>query len=129
MSRIWDALRQAERQRTGVASPSPKNTVGLRNQDRREKFRQSHQVVLLVYGFDADKQPFHEEVPTIDVNENGCLIALESSVSRGQRLSLTNTENQAEQECRVVRLGRRSHGKTPVGVAFVRPAPDFWQPA
>ncbi|MDE3170515.1 MAG: PilZ domain-containing protein [Acidobacteriota bacterium] len=125
MSRIWEALKQAERQRTGADGRF--EGTALPDGDRREEFRNSRQVLLLVYGSDADKQPFHEEALMIDANLNGCLIALESSVSRGQRLFLTNTMNQAEQECRVVHVGRRSRGKAHIGVAFLRPAPNFWR--
>lgn len=98
-------------------------------QDRREKLRTAHHAPLLIYGSDIEKQPFHEEAITIDANESGCLILLESNVSRGQRLFLTNTINQAEQECRVVHVGRRSRGRARIGVAFAHPAPHFWRPA
>lgn len=129
MSRVWDELRQAERGRHGTPSPVSKTGRSPNDRDRREKFRHLHRVPLLIYGSDAEKQPFHEEAFTIDANENGCLIAIESTVSRGQRLFLTNTVNQAEQECRVVHVGRRTRGKARIGVAFVRPAPNFWRPA
>lgn len=125
MSRIWEALKLAERQRTGVDARS--EGQALPDGDRRQNSRETQQVLLQVYGSDEDKQPFHEEALTIDANENGCMIALGSSVSRGQHLFLTNTLNQAEQECRVVHVGRRTSGKAQIGVAFVRPAPNFWR--
>jgi hypothetical protein len=141
MSRIWQALRQAEQERKSLApqeaadieeiereptaeEDEPADTRGL---DRRKGLRHSHEATLLVYGSDAEKQPFHEQSETIDANENGCLLSLASSVSRGQRLVLTNMRNQAEQECRVVYVGRRSSGKSRVGVEFVRPTPHFWR--
>ncbi len=128
MSQVWEALRQIERGRSGAKAAS--KTENLPNgRDRRDKFRHLHRVPLLVYGSDVEKQPFHEEVFTIDANENGCLIAIESTVSHGQRLFLTNTINQAEQECRVVHIGRRTRGKMRVGVAFIHPASRFWRPA
>jgi hypothetical protein len=128
LSRVWEALRQIERARADAGSAS--KSGGLpKARDRREKFRHLHRVPLLVYGSDVEKQPFHEEVLTVDANENGCLIAIESAVSRGQRLFLTNTLNQAEQECRVIHVGRRTRGKARVGVAFVRPTGSFWRPA
>jgi hypothetical protein len=128
LSRVWDALRRAERERAGNGDSASKTATSSNERDRREKFRHAHRVPLLVYGSDMEKQPFHEEALTIDANENGCLIALESEVSRGQRLFLTNTINQAEQECQVVRVGRRSRGKAMIEVAFARPAPHFWRP-
>lgn len=129
MSRVWEALRQAERQRANAEGASSRGADSIHAGDRREKLRHAHRVPLLIYGSDAERQPFHEEALTIDANENGCLIVLESAVSHGQRLFLTNTLNQAEQECRVVHVGRRSRGKAQIGVAFVRPAPHFWRPA
>lgn len=128
MSRLWEALKQAERERS-AANTGEKSGALPNIWDRRDKLRHSHHVALLVYGSDTEKQPFHEEATTIDVNERGCLIALESAVSHGQRLFLTNTINQAEQDCRVVHVGRRSHGKARIGVEFARPCPHFWRPA
>jgi hypothetical protein len=143
MSRIWQALRQAERERARVVAPQnvpdieemdreppPADEEGARpakESDRRTGLRHSHETTLLVYGSDADKQPFHEQSQTIDANENGCLLALTSTVSRGQRLFLTNMRNQAEQECRVVSVGRRVHGTARVGVEFLSPSPQFWR--
>ena len=129
MSRLWEAIRQAERQRSSSNNSADKRGPSFNVCERRGKSRHSHQVALLVYGSDAEKQPFHEEATTVDVNERGCLISLESVVSAGQRLFLTNTVNQAEQECRVIHVARRSHGKARIGVEFVRPNPGFWRPA
>jgi hypothetical protein len=114
LSRIWEALRHAERQRSRSGG---------------EGLRHAHTVSLLIYGSDADKQPFHEEAETIDAHENGCSLALETVVARGQRLFLTNMRNQAEQECRVIHVGRRIRGKARVGIEFVTPTPHFWRPA
>lgn len=147
MSRIWQALRQAERERRGLTTDErpdieemdrepaaeeeddsrAQRRIGGNHGERRKGVRQAHQTTLLVYGSDAEKQPFHEQSATIDANENGCLFSLVSGVSRGQRLFLTNMRNQAEQECRVVYVGRRQHGRSRVGVEFTRPAPQFWR--
>ena len=54
---------------------------------------------------------------------------METTVVRGQRLFLTNMRNQAEQECRVVHVGRRLRGKARVGIEFISPTPEFWRPA
>lgn len=133
LSRIWEALKQAERQRSrGEDRSSAPDRTGAQSQedaDRREGLRHSHNVMLLIYGSDADKQPFHEEAETVDAHENGCSLVLETVVARGQRLFLTNMHNQAEQECRVIHVGRRMRGKARVGVAFVAPTPQFWRPA
>jgi len=143
MSRIWQALRQAEQERKGLAPQEAPDIEEMEREpaaedeesragrgfDRRKGLRQSHETTVLVYGSDSEKQPFHEQSETIDANENGCLLSLASSVSRGQRLFLTNMRNQAEQECHVVYVGRRTHGKSRVGVEFIRPTPQFWRNA
>jgi hypothetical protein len=132
LSRIWDALKQAERQRSRSEDRAPAanraNDSAQADADRREGLRHAHNVSLLIYGSDADKQPFHEEAETLDAHEKGCSLTLETVVVRGQRLFLTNMRNQAEQECRVVHVGRRVHGKARVGIEFVMPTPQFWRP-
>jgi hypothetical protein len=135
LSRIWEALRQAERQRSRSEGRAPAadrtraSDSAQDSPDRRRGLRHAHNVTLLIYGSDADKQPFHEEAETVDAHENGCSLTLETVVARGQRLFLTNTRNQAEQECRVIHVGRRVQGKSRVGIEFVAPTPHFWRPA
>jgi hypothetical protein len=137
VSRVWNALKEAERERAhvirrnGIDSPdkpceklSKRDSVG-----HREGPRPAHRVLLLVYGWDTEEQPFHEEAEAFEMNENGSLLWLESRVARGQRLFLTNTQNQAEQECRAIKIGRRVDGKTRVAIRFSRPAPHFWREA
>jgi len=133
VSRIWEALRQAERQRSRSEDRAPAanraSDSAKEGADRRDGLRHAHNAPLLIYGSDADKQPFHEEAETIDAHENGCSLSLETVVARGQRLFLTNMRNQAEQECRVIHVGKRVHGKARVGIEFVTPTPHFWRPA
>jgi hypothetical protein len=133
VSRIWEALRQAERLRSRTDSREPAadrpGDTAQEDPDRRDSLRHMHNVPLLIYGSDADKQPFHEEAETIEANDKGCSLVLETVVSRGQRLFLTNTRNQAEQECRVIHVGRRIRGKARVGVEFAAPTQQFWRPA
>ena len=137
MSRVWNAVKEAERERThetqrnGVDSPdkpcekpSERDSIG-----HREGQRRVHRVPLLVYGWDAEGQPFHEEAEAFEINENGSLLWLESRVARGQRLFLTNMRNQAEQECRAITIGKRVDGKARVAIQFSRPAPHFWREA
>ena len=129
MSRIWDAIKQAQRTRVkGDASERNARGEDVRLAwERRSASRHAHQATLLVYGSGADKQPFHEEAETIDASDNGCLMVLEKDVAPGQRLFLTNARNQAEQECRVAHVGQRTQGRARVGVEFS--TPNFWNPA
>jgi len=132
VSRIWDALKEAEKEKTKRRGGRPQKDGA----ERRRSERWKQPVPVLVYGSDGDKQPFHEETETLDINEGGCAFPLETTVVAGQALFLTNTRNLAERECRVVHIGKRAHGKCRVGVNFLRPGTnpelpghvaDFWQ--
>jgi len=145
LSRIWDAIKEAEQHRATGATrggPEPAQKSGRTSleyshqtavekfleksrSERRSSKRRVHRVALLVYGSDSDKQPFHEEAYTLEVNDNGCMLSLESVVLPGQRLFLINPRNM-EHECRVIRVGRRVHGKARVVVEFRSPFPRFW---
>jgi hypothetical protein len=126
LSRIWNALRQAEKDRTQQLRRSSSAKVETEPVDRRKSPRTKPLTTLLVYGSTVDKQPFHEEAEILNANHRGCLITLESHVSRGQRLFLVNLTNEDELECRVLRLGKQQRGKRHVAVEFLRPAPEFW---
>ena len=67
-----------------------------------------------------------ERTHTLAVSRYGGLIALRSSVNRGESLLLTNTVSRMSKECRVVYLGRNHQDKRQVGVEFVDPVTDFW---
>jgi hypothetical protein len=54
---------------------------------------------------------------------------METRVARDQRLFLINMRNQAEQECRIVTVGKRVHGKARAAIRFSRPAPHFLREA
>jgi hypothetical protein len=132
LSRIWEALKQAQQERSrdrvapavdAIDATDAHDAIGA---DLRAGLRHPHVVPVLVYGSGVDKQPFHEEVDTVDAGEHGCLLILETPVVRGQRLFLVNTRTQAEQECRVVHTRRIASGKTRVGLVFCTPSPNFW---
>jgi hypothetical protein len=131
VSRIWNALKEAERER---AHATERNSLENPDEPReesssecREGQRRVHRVPLLVYGWDAKEEPFHEEAEAFEVNEHGSLLWLGTRITRGQRLFLTNMRNQAEQECRVIRVGKRVHSKARIAIQFSRPALDFWR--
>jgi hypothetical protein len=146
VSRVWRELKEAERVKSRIAhgdapevqqaDPRAENREGDQDgshkdkgnvvSDRRAARRRTYQFLLLVYGSDAEKQPFHEETETLDISEDGCSFSLETAVVRGQRLFLANKVNQAELAARVVHVGRRVSGKTSIGVEFLRAAPEFW---
>ncbi len=145
MSRIWDALKQAENERSrakgrkqagglsGASAaeesapvvPAHLNSDGA---DRRRSERWGQPVPVLVYGSDSEKQPFHEETETADINDDGCSFVIGTAVAKGQRLFLVNMLNDAERECRVVQASRRASGKAQIAVEFSAADADFWLP-
>jgi hypothetical protein len=150
VSRIWRELKEAERVKpqTGFREDPELRRADLRDDihednpedhrevdheekgsavsDRRHAKRRDHQFPLLVYGSDAEKQPFHEETETLDISETGCAVLLETNVVRGQRLYLANKVNQAEVAARVVHIDPRVRGKARIGIEFLRSTPEFW---
>jgi hypothetical protein len=127
VSRIWEEIKRAERQRSRVTVADSGENLVPRARDRRKVLRYAYFIPVLVYGSDVDKQPFHEEAETVDANKNGCLLTLEGIVAPGQRLFLINMRNQAEQECRVAHVGERAQGRARVGIEFLHPASYFWR--
>jgi hypothetical protein len=125
VSRIYDALRNAERHKSHASGkPTQPRVAGA---DRRRGKRRALRVPLFVYGCDKDNAPFLEATDSLGVSEHGALLILAAQVYVGQRLMLLNQQNDMEQECTVVRVGHRRY-KMPVGVRFDRPSPEFWQP-
>jgi PilZ domain len=135
VTRILDAMKQAERERLHETKKNPPQQPKSDGADRRKSKRWAQPVPVLVYGSDTEKQPFHEKAETIDINDDGCLLTLESTVAAGQHLFLTNMRNRLERECVVVHVAKRAQGKARVGVNFLRPLrdgmlpgpSDFWQ--
>jgi hypothetical protein len=127
MSRIFEALKNAQLIRAGKLRPNATVEGAVENPDRRRSRRRSLDVSVYVYGHGPDKEPFHEEAHTLHVNANGALLLLSVPVRKGQKLLLTNRLTQEEQDCRVVFLGTRRSRTVEAGVAFPRTNPDFWQ--
>jgi|HubBroStandDraft_5_1064220.scaffolds.fasta_scaffold142990_2 hypothetical protein len=124
VSRILDAMKQSEKERLRENKKSRAEKPQNDGADRRKSKRWAQPVPVLVYGSDTEKQPFHEKAETIDINDDGCQLALESAVAAGQHLFLTNMRNRLERECVVVHVAKRVHGKARVGVNFLRPLRD-----
>jgi len=129
MSRIFEALRNAQRERDGKLEPDPPADGATEAPDRRRSRRWSLDISVYVYGHGPgpNKEPFHEEAHTLHVNANGALLLLSVPVKKGQKLLLTNRLTQKEQDCRVVFLGTRRTRTVEAGVAFPLSNPGFWK--
>ncbi len=126
MSRIWDALKQAQQQKDAHdASPG----AGIQDQaeDRRRSEHFALEVPLFVYGHTVSEEPFYEETISVEVSSHGGVLILQAPVKTGQKLLLTNKLTQKEIECKVVHVLPVDQQKVYVGVAFAEAALDFWR--
>jgi hypothetical protein len=126
MSRIFEALKIAQREREDNLRQDAPVEDAVKIPDRRRSRRWSVDVSVYVYGHGPGKEPFHEEAHTLHVNENGALLLLSVPVKNGQTLLLTNRLTEKDQDCRVVYLGTRRTRTVEAGVAFPLTNPDFW---
>jgi hypothetical protein len=127
MSRIFEALKQAQLVRAGKEQPKPPAEDAVEVPDRRRSRRWALDISVYVYGHGPGKEPFHEEAHTLNVNANGALLLLGAPVQKGQTLLLTNQLTQREQNCHVVFLGAQHSRTVEAGVAFPETNPDFWR--
>src|ERR1700726_1019350 len=127
MSRIFDALKHAQQEREGKLQLNAPVEGATEVPDRRRSRRWTLDVSVYVYGHGPQKEPFHEEAHTLNVNANGALLLLSVPVHEGQMLLLTNQMTQREQDCRVVFLGTKHSRTVETGVAFPQTNPNFWQ--
>ena len=95
--------------------------------DRRSTKRFLPNTPVLVYGYGATDDPFHERTEALSVNAGGGLITLVTAVSSGQTLLLINEVNQKEEKCTVVREVSTHLDRIQIVVKFPQPAPDFWE--
>ena len=125
MSRIFEALKQAQRARAGETGQAP-TADAVEARDRRRSRRWALDVSVYVYGHGPGREPFHEEAHTLNVNATGALLLLSVPVQKGQQILLTNLLTDREQDCQVVFLGTKRSRTIEAGVAFSQPNPDFW---
>jgi hypothetical protein len=129
MSRIFEALKQAQLARAGKPQTNAPAADVATPADRRKSRRWKRDVPVYVYGHapGPGSEPFHEEAHTLNVNAGGALLLLSVPVQEGQVLLLTNQLTQREQDCRVVHLGPQHSRTVEAGVAFPTTNLDFWQ--
>ena len=127
MSRIFEALKHVQLVHATKTPPEPPAEDAAEYPDRRRSRRWAFDISVYVYGHGPEKEPFHEEAHTLNVNANGALLLLSVPVQKGQTLLLTNLLTQQEQDCRVVFLGTHYSRTVETGVAFPRTNLDFWQ--
>jgi hypothetical protein len=126
MSKIWAAIREAERDKNSrIYNEGPEDGSDMLP-DRRSTKRLAANTPVLVYGYGIADDPFHEGTEALSVNARGGLITLTTAVNPGQTLLLINKRNEREERCTVVREVSTYLNRTGVAVKFPEPIPDFW---
>jgi hypothetical protein len=128
MSRIFEALRQAQLNRSDQPKTPSLHTSLAEISDRRKSRRLPLDVSVYVYGHGPGKETFHEEAHTLNVSDGGALLLLSVPVEKGQVILLTNQITEQETDCRVVYLGTKHSRTVETGIVFPRNNPEFWQP-
>lgn len=126
MSKIWDALREAERHKKQRVEEEGIENSWDAISDRRSTKRFLANAPILVYGYRATEDPFHELTEAVSVNAGGGLITLATAVSAGQTLLLINEANLKEEKCTVIRRVFSCLNSAGIIVKFAQPVPDFW---
>jgi hypothetical protein len=126
MSEIWDRLQDIERHQNDRSFKEGVQNDFVPIPDRRSSKRLWAYEPILVYGYAAPEDPFHEGTEGLHVNARGGLITLSTAVSPGQKLLLINKANLKEQQCSVVRQESSYLNRTAFIVEFPQPVADFW---
>jgi hypothetical protein len=103
-------------------------SASTREVERRRDVRLLRDIALVVRGKSIEQRFFQEDTFTISISRRGVLMLMANLVQPEQILVLNNPATNATVECRVARLGPPYGGLAQVGVEFLTPAPDFWQP-
>jgi hypothetical protein len=126
VSKIWDSLEDLERHLSKHDCKEDIQNHWDAILDRRSTKRLWLYAPLLVYGYGAADEPFHERTEALYANARGGLITLSTTVNLGQALLLINTANLKEQKCSVLRQKSSYLKRSAIVVEFPQPVPDFW---
>lgn len=95
--------------------------------ERRRTPRQHVPVPLFVYGYAPEGHTFYERTATITVNVHGGSMRMETPVQLGQRLLVTNRENECSQPCIIVFVDALLGGGFEVAFSFTAAMMHFWE--
>jgi hypothetical protein len=129
MSRIWDSLKDLERQQKHRGNSDPPQLDPLLLFEHRDGERVRVSLPVFVYGHSLEHEPFYESSELLFMNSLGGLITLQSTVAPGQKLLLTNKSNQEEVGCRVVGVRSKYLQRFAIAIAFEQPLSDSWTKA
>src|SRR5690242_4384697 len=95
--------------------------------ERRRTPRRHIPIPLFVYGHTPEGHPFYEETFTNAVNVHGGSMRMEAGVQLGQRLLVTNPQNDWALPCIIVFVGARLGSGLDVAFSFTAAMPRFWR--
>ena len=104
-----------------VFSPAQKKKAA------RSSERTPFHVPVIVYGWSKAIGSFHEQTTTIMFNASGALVRLSTPIEIGESLFLVSKFTKEEHEVRVVFKEPHLQSGYEVGLAFHKPAPNFWR--
>ena len=93
--------------------------------NRRGTQRVAMQIDVRVSGYNAEGVRFTEDTQTVLISGLGCLVTMQTKVSRGKRVTLTNLQSKKTVEC-LVAYHEPSGAAWQVGLAFVALNQPFW---
>ena len=127
MSRIYEALKNAQEQRSKSGLAAGDGLGVMEMPERRVSSRSELNIDLTVYGHATGELPFYEQAKVIRVNADGGLFLLGVPVLEGQILLLINNRAlKQERICRVVNFSIRDIQTSEVEVVFPSPNREFW---
>jgi hypothetical protein len=127
MSRIYEALKNAQEQRSKSGLAAGDGLGVMEMPERRVSSRSELNIDLTVYGHATSELPFYEQAKVIRANADGGLFLLGVPVLEGQDLLLINNRAlKQEQICRVVNVTIRNIQTSEVEVVFPSPNREFW---
>jgi hypothetical protein len=122
-------LEGVEKQSSASASQKgfPLFSPGKSAKPKRSSERKAFCVPVIVYGWSKSFGTFHENTTTLMFNASGALVRLVTPVEIGENLFLVNKFTKDELEVRVVFKDSHYKGGFDVGLAFAKPASNFWR--
>lgn len=103
----------------------------LTDSDSRDLRRAPRHVVnvpVWIYGHGPDGNPFHAEARAVNVSLTGALLLVNSSLSCGDQILISDRKKSKELVATVVRFGGQRDGLEEVGVSFNSADKAAWRP-
>jgi hypothetical protein len=98
------------------------------NRDLRRSPRHAVNVPVWIYGHGPDGTPFHAEARAVNVSMTGALLLVNSSLSCGDEILISDKKKSKQLVATVVRFGISREGLEEVGVSFHISDKASWRP-